>query len=147
MNADIEKFVMPAVSMNEQPTSYTFTFTVPGIGKKDADLHVEGRTLTLKTHATWQNPAGFHPVEAEFSRDCVISFDYYDLPEGGDLPDELHLVAGGVLQGGGVGHILADPVVENPRIVAEVHALPGDVELDLASHRRMMFCASSQVTA
>ena len=60
---------------------------------------------------------------------------------------ELHLVAGGVLQGGGVGHILADPVVENPRIVAEVHALPGDVELDLASHRRMMFCASSQVTA
>ena len=49
MNAETEKFVMPAVSLKEQPASYTFTFTLPGIGKKDADLHVEGRTLTLNT--------------------------------------------------------------------------------------------------
>lgn len=79
MNADTEKYVMPAVSMNEQPASYTFTFTVPGVGKKDADLHVEGRTLTLKTHATWQNPAGFREVESEFSRENYAAS--VDLPE------------------------------------------------------------------
>ena len=83
MNAEPEKFVMPAVSMNEQPASYTFTFTVPGVGKKDADLHVEGRTLTLKTHATWQNPAGFRQVEAEFDRENYAAS--VDLPEMADV--------------------------------------------------------------
>ena len=83
MNAETEKFVMPAVSLKEQPASYTFTFTLPGIGKKDADLHVEGRTLTLKTHATYQAPAGFKLVAQEFDRpNYAVSVD---LPELCDL--------------------------------------------------------------
>ena len=41
---------------------------VPGIGKEDAELHMDGKTLTLKTHAKYQNPAGFKQVAAEFER-------------------------------------------------------------------------------
>ena len=82
MNANTERFAMPAVSLDEQPACYTFTFTIPGIGKKDVDLHVEGRTLTLKTHATWQNTAGFREVETEFLRENYAAS--LDLPEMAD---------------------------------------------------------------
>ena len=95
MNADTEKFVMPAVAMNEQPTSYTFTFTVPGVGKNDADLHVEGRTLTLKTHATWQKPAGFRQVEAEFCRENYAAS--VDLPEMADAATLAATLENGIL--------------------------------------------------
>ena len=60
---------------------------------------------------------------------------------------ERDLVAGGVDDGGGVGHLLARPVVENPGIVGEVHHLPGDVELHVAFHRRTMSWAVSTLTA
>ena len=79
MNTDNIKYSVPTVTMNEQPDSYVFKFTVPGIGKADADLNVEGRTLTLKTHASWQAPAGFKEVVREFAREnyaCSV-----DLPE------------------------------------------------------------------
>ena len=95
MNAETEKFVMPAVSLKEQPASYTFTFTLPGIGKKDADLHVEGRTLTLKTHATWQNPAGFRQVEAEFDRENYAAS--VDLPEMADVASLAATLDNGIL--------------------------------------------------
>lgn len=77
-----EKFVVPAASMNERPDDYELTFTIPGIGKGEAELHVEGRTLTLKTHAKYQEPAGFRKVAAEFERtNYAISVD---LPEMAD---------------------------------------------------------------
>ena len=88
MNAETEKFVMPAVSLKEQPASYTFTVTVP-------DLHVEGRTLTLKTHATWQNPAGFRQVEAEFDRENYAAS--VDLPEMADVASLAATLENGVL--------------------------------------------------
>ena len=95
MKTDTEKFVMPAMSMKEQPTNYTFTFTVPGIGKNDADLHVEGRTLTLKTHATWQKPAGFREVESEFSRENYAAS--VDLPAMADAATLAATLENGIL--------------------------------------------------
>ena len=68
---------------------------LPGIGKKDADLHVEGRTLTLKTHATWQNPAGFRQVEAEFDRENYAAS--VDLPEMADVASLAATLENGIL--------------------------------------------------
>ena len=54
--------------MVEKPEEYVLKVEVPGIGKEDAELHMDGKTLTLKTHAKYQNPAGFKQVAAEFER-------------------------------------------------------------------------------
>ena len=52
------------------------------VGKGETELHVENRTLVLKTHSTYQNPAGFKEVACEFERhDYAISVD---LPETAD---------------------------------------------------------------
>ena len=63
-----EKFTVPAATLTEKPDGYELRILVPGIGKKDAELHMDGKTLTLKTHAAHQNPAGFKQVTAEFER-------------------------------------------------------------------------------
>lgn len=63
-----EKFVVPTATMVEKPEEYVLKVEVPGIGKEDAELHMDGKTLTLKTHAKYQNPAGFKQVAAEFER-------------------------------------------------------------------------------
>ena len=63
-----EKFVVPTATMVEKPEEYALKVEVPGIGKEDAELHMDGKTLTLKTHAKYQNPAGFKQVAAEFER-------------------------------------------------------------------------------
>ena len=63
-----EKFIVPSASLTESPEGYELKVVVPGIGKGDADLHMEGKTLTLKTHAKHQNPAGFKQIAAEFDR-------------------------------------------------------------------------------
>ena len=63
-----EKFVVPTATFTEQPDAYELRVEVPGVGKEDAELHMDGRTLTLKTHAKHQNPAGFKQVAAEFER-------------------------------------------------------------------------------
>ncbi len=76
---DNEKFVVPAASFTERPEAYEIKVTLPGVGKEDAELHVEGRTLTLKTHAKYQNPAGFKQVACEFER--VNYAMSADLPE------------------------------------------------------------------
>ena len=49
MNAETEKFVMPAVSLKEQPASYTFTFTLPGIGKKPSPCRASARRTPTST--------------------------------------------------------------------------------------------------
>jgi len=77
-----EKFVVPAATMIEKPEEYELKIEIPGVAKEDAELHIEGRTLTLKTHAKFQNPAGFKQVAAEFERNnYAISAD---LPEMAD---------------------------------------------------------------
>ena len=63
-----EKFVVPTATMVEKPEEYVLEVEGPGIGKEDAELHMDGKTLTLKTHAKYQNPAGFKQVAAEFER-------------------------------------------------------------------------------
>ena len=63
-----EKYIVPSATLSERPDEYELKIAVPGVGKGDADLHMEGKTLTLKTHAKYQNPAGFKQVAAEFER-------------------------------------------------------------------------------
>ena len=43
-----ETFATPAVYMAERPEGYDITFEIPGAGKGDVDLHVDGRTLRLR---------------------------------------------------------------------------------------------------
>ena len=63
-----EKFIVPSATLSERPEEYELKIVVPGIGKEDADLHMESKTLTLKTHSKYQNPAGFKQVAEEFER-------------------------------------------------------------------------------
>lgn len=63
-----ENYIVPSATLSERPEEYELKIVVPGVGKGDADLHLEGKTLTLKTHAKYQNPAGFKQVAAEFDR-------------------------------------------------------------------------------
>ena len=77
-----EKYIVPTATFNETPEAYEIKVVLPGVGKEDAELHVEGRTITLKTHAKYQNPAGFKQVAAEFERaNYAMSAD---LPEMAD---------------------------------------------------------------
>ena len=63
-----EKYIVPSATLSERPEEYELKIVMPGVGKGDADLHMEGKTLTLKTHAKYQNPAGFKQVASEFER-------------------------------------------------------------------------------
>ncbi len=74
-----EKYVVPTAVLTEKPEEYELKIEVPGIGKDEAELHLDGKTLTLKTHAKYQNPAGFKEIAKEFERqNYAISAD---LPE------------------------------------------------------------------
>ena len=63
-----EKYIVPSATLSERPEEYELKIVVPGIGKDDAELHMEGKTLTLKTHSKYQNPAGVKQVAEEFER-------------------------------------------------------------------------------
>ena len=77
-----EKFTVPAATLVERPAEYELRAEVPGVGKEDAELHMEGKTLTLKTHAKYQNPAGFKVAAQEFER---VNYSMsVDLPEMAD---------------------------------------------------------------
>lgn len=77
-----ETFVVPTVMMKEQTQGYELKFELPGIGKGEAQLHVENRSLILKTHTKYQPPAGFKQVANEFDRvNYAVSID---LPEMAD---------------------------------------------------------------
>ncbi len=74
-----EKYVVPTAVLTEKPDEYELKIEVPGVGKDEAELHLDGKTLTLKTHAKYQNPAGFKEIAKEFDRpNYAISAD---LPE------------------------------------------------------------------
>ena len=81
MNSE-EKFEVPTATFTEKPEEYELKVQLPGIAKEDAELHIDGKTLTLKTHAKYQNPAGFRQIAAEFERtNYAMSAD---LPEMAD---------------------------------------------------------------
>ena len=88
-------FVVPAATFRELPDEYELRIEVPGVGKEDADLHVDGRTLTLKTRAHCERPAGFRLISAEFERNnYAISAD---LPEMADLKTLAAKLENGIL--------------------------------------------------
>lgn len=90
-----EKYIVPNAVLNEKPDGYEFKAELPGIGKEDAELHLDGRTLTLKTHAKYQNPAGFKQVIAEFDRpNYAMSID---LPEMADANGIAARIENGIL--------------------------------------------------
>ena len=77
-----EKYIVPTATFTEKPAEYELKVQIPGVAKSDAELHMEGKTLTLKTHSKHQNPAGFRQVAAEFERvNYAMSID---LPEMAD---------------------------------------------------------------
>ena len=77
-----EKYIVPTATFQERPEDYELKVMVPGVGKNEAELHIEGRTLTLKTQAKYQNPAGFKQVAAEFEHSNYAMS--VDLPEMAD---------------------------------------------------------------
>ena len=91
-----KKYVVPYATMNERAEDYELTFEVPGIGKGEAELHVENRSLTLKTASKFQAPAGFKQVASEFERvDYAITVD---LPETADPSTVAAKLENGVLR-------------------------------------------------
>ena len=93
MNA--ENYIVPNANFTEKPEEYELKVLLPGVSKADAELHIENRTLTLKTHAKYQNPAGFKQVAAEFERtNYAISAD---LPEKADPATLVAKLENGVL--------------------------------------------------
>lgn len=93
MNA--ENYIVPNANFTEKPEEYELKVLLPGIAKADAELHIENRTLTLKTHAKYQNPAGFKQVMSEFSRaNYAMSAD---LPEMADTSTLTAKLENGVL--------------------------------------------------
>jgi len=88
MNA--ENYIVPTSTFNETPEAYEIKTFLPGVGKEDAELHMEGRTLTLKTHAKFQNPAGFKQVAAEFEHEnYAMSVDLPELADASTLTAKL----------------------------------------------------------
>ena len=85
-----EKYIVPAATFNETPEAYEIKVVLPGVGKEDAELHVEGRTVTLKTHAKFQNPAGFKQIAAEFEHEnYAMSADLPELADASSLAAKL----------------------------------------------------------
>lgn len=94
MNA--ETYVVPTANFTEHPEEYELKILLPGVAKEDAELHIENRTLTLKTHAKYQNPAGFKQVVGEFARpNYAMSAD---LPEMADTATLQAKLENGVLR-------------------------------------------------
>ncbi len=90
MMTNEEKFVVPTATMIEKPENYELKVEVPGVAKEDAELHLDGRTLTLKTHAKYQNPAGFKVVASEFDRtNYAISVELPEMADAAQLSAKL----------------------------------------------------------
>ena len=97
MNDTNESYATPAVYMAERPEGYDITFEIPGAGKGDVDLHVDGRTLSMKTHAKRESPAGFRCAVREFDPDANFAVTV-DLPELADAGTVKAAVENGVLR-------------------------------------------------
>lgn len=89
-------YISPAVYSTENENGYKLTFEIPGCAKDDVDLHIDGRTLSLRTHATHESPAGFRRAVAEFepvNYACTI-----DLPDMAELSTIKASVENGLLR-------------------------------------------------
>ncbi len=95
MNTE-DKFVVPSTQFMEDPNGYILKVTLPGIGKGDAELHIEGRTLVLKAKTKFHNPAGFKQVAAEFEHENYAMSA--DLPEMADLSTMTAKLENGLLE-------------------------------------------------
>ena len=85
-----EKYIVPSTTISECPEGYELKILLPGIGKEEAELHMDGRTLTLKTNTKYQNPAGFKQVVSEFGRDnYAVSVDLPELADPAALSAKL----------------------------------------------------------
>lgn len=85
-----ETYVVPYASLTEKPEAYELRVWLPGVGKDEAELQVEGKTLTLKTHASFQKPAGFREAVCEFARsNYAMSVDLPDLSDLATLSAQL----------------------------------------------------------
>lgn len=91
-----EKYVVPMMNMDESPTGYELVFKIPGVGKDAVELNVENRSLTLKTHASYEKPAGFKQVVCEFEH--VNYAASVELPETADPSTVTAKVANGELR-------------------------------------------------
>lgn len=90
-----ENYIVPNATFTERPEDYELKVLLPGVAKEDAELHIENRTLTLKTHSKYQNPAGFKQVVHEFDRpNYAMSAE---LPEMADAETLQAKLANGVL--------------------------------------------------
>ena len=93
-----ETCATPAVYMAERSEGYDITFEVPGAGKGDVDLHVDGRTLRLRTNKKpAEKPAGYREAIREFDPDLNYAVSV-DLPELADPATIKATVENGVLR-------------------------------------------------
>ena len=90
-----ERFTIPAVRTVERADGLDMAVEIPGVGKDEVDLHVDGRTMTLKTRANPQNPAGFRPAVREFQRTNYAAS--FELPEWLDATTVKGRVENGIL--------------------------------------------------
>ena len=82
MNNDIENFATPTIRATETADGYEIAFEIPGAGKGDVDLHVDGRTLRLHTtKKPAEKPAGFREAVREFDpdRNFAVTVDLTEL--------------------------------------------------------------------
>jgi HSP20 family protein len=92
------KYIVPSATLSETPEAFELKFTVPGIGKGDIDLHIEGKTLTLKTHAKREVPEGFKVAAEEFERmNYAMSVE---IPEMADTASLSAKIENGILKVG-----------------------------------------------
>ena len=89
------KYIVPSATLSERPDEFELKFVVPGIGKGDAELHVEGKTLTLKTHAEHGLPDGFKVAAEEFER--VNYAMSVEIPEMADMASLAAKIENGIL--------------------------------------------------
>lgn len=89
------KYIVPSATLSESPEKFELKFVVPGIGKGDADLHIEGKTLALKTHAKHGAPEGFKAAAEEFER--VNYAMSVEIPEMADTASLTAKIENGIL--------------------------------------------------
>lgn len=90
-----EHYVTPAVYSKQTEYGYKFTFEIPGVSKEDVELHIDNRTLTLRTHAHYESPAGFRRAVTEFVNENYAGT--VELPELADLSTVKATVENGLL--------------------------------------------------
>ena len=88
-------YIVPSATLSERPDEFEIRFTVPGVGKGDANLHIEGKTLTLKTHAKHEVPEGFKIVAEEFEHLAYAMS--VEIPEMADTSSLTAKIANGIL--------------------------------------------------